>query len=156
MNTNTHTHALSPTSWNTIANNSLKLFSLQLETTMMHNFTIKLLTVMLLVWFRLISQNIGVNCNWNRLHNLLMRNTYPCAINSLCMCTNSGNSTNSYKISCHDVWFYKFTGKLFPAFFLSRQLVTTFFLVKTFDTQTNVKCLLFLSVRAEYCYRCIP
>lgn len=72
----------------------------------------KLVIVVLLIWCRLIGQNIiGVNCNFNHIHNILMRNTIPCAINSLCMCTNAGNGTHSYKISCHDVWFYKFTGK---------------------------------------------
>lgn len=72
----------------------------------------KFLIILILIWCRLIGQNIiGVNCNLNRLHNILMRNTFPCVINSLCMCTNAGNGTHSYKISCHDVWFYKFTGK---------------------------------------------
>lgn len=79
---------------------------------MMHNFTIKFLIVIVLVWFRLINQHMGVNCNLNRLHNLLMRNSHPCAVNSLCMCTNNGNGTYTYKISCHEVWFYKFTGKM--------------------------------------------
>lgn len=79
---------------------------------MMHKFTIKVLIVIVLVWFRLINQHMGVNCNLNRLHNLLMRNSHPCAVNSLCMCTNNGNGTYTYKISCHEVWFYKFTGKL--------------------------------------------
>lgn len=77
----------------------------------MHNFTIKFLVVIVLVWFRLINQHMSVNCNLNRLHNLLMRNSHPCAVNSLCMCTNNGNGTYTYKISCHEVWFYKFTGK---------------------------------------------
>lgn len=74
----------------------------------------KFVIVVLLIWCRLIGENIiGVNCNFNHFHNILMRNTFPCAINTLCMCTNAGNGTHSYKISCHDVWFYKFTGKSF-------------------------------------------
>lgn len=84
----------------------------ELVAAMMHNFTIKFLIVIVLVWFRLINQHMGVNCNLNRLHNLLMRNSHPCAVNSLCMCTNNGNGTYTYKISCHEVWFYKFTGKI--------------------------------------------
>lgn len=73
----------------------------------------KYLIIVILLWCRIINQNIiGVNCNINRLHNILIRNSFPCAINSLCMCTNAGNGTHSYKISCHDVWFYKFTGEL--------------------------------------------
>lgn len=86
---------------------------------MMHNFTIKFLIVIVLVWFRLINQHMGVNCNLNRLHNLLLRNSHPCAVNSLCMCTNNGNGTYTYKISCHEVWFYKFTGKTILIFFLA-------------------------------------
>lgn len=73
----------------------------------------KYLIIVILLWCRIINQHIiGVNCNINRLHNILIRNSFPCAINSLCMCTNAGNGTHSYKISCHDVWFYKFTGEL--------------------------------------------
>lgn len=74
----------------------------------------KFLIVVILLWCRIIGEQIiGVNCNINRIHNILVRNSFPCAINSLCMCTNAGNGTHSYKISCHDVWFFKFTGELF-------------------------------------------
>lgn len=78
---------------------------------MMYNSTAKFVIAALLVWFHGCSQHIGVNCNLNRLHSLLMRNSFPCAVNSLCMCSNNGNGTYTYKISCQDVWFYKFTGK---------------------------------------------
>lgn len=71
----------------------------------------KFVIAIVLVWFQIIGQHIvGVNCNLNRLHSFMMRNSYPCTINSLCMCTNAGNGTHTYKISCHDVWFFKFTG----------------------------------------------
>lgn len=105
-------------------NNEISYFSLIIfssyfrsNTNMMKDTTVwsrrKYLIIVILLWCRIINQNIiGVNCNINRLHNILIRNSFPCAINSLCMCTNAGNGTHSYKISCHDVWFYKFTGEL--------------------------------------------
>lgn len=96
---------------------SIFSFHFRSNTNMMKDTTMvwsrrKYLIIVILLWCRIIDQNIiGVNCNINRLHNILIRNSFPCAINSLCMCTNAGNGTHSYKISCHDVWFYKFTGE---------------------------------------------
>lgn len=96
---------------------SIFSFHFRSNTNMMkHSATVwsrrKYLIIVILLWCRIIDQNIiGVNCNINHLHNILIRNSFPCAINSLCMCTNAGNGTHSYKISCHDVWFYKFTGE---------------------------------------------
>lgn len=51
----------------------------------------KCVIVVLLILCRFIGQHIiGVNCNFNHFHSILMRNTFPCAINTLCMCTNAG------------------------------------------------------------------
>lgn len=68
-----------------------------------------------------------------------MRNTFPCAINTLCMCTNAGNGTHSYKISCHDVWFYKFTGKLFSDLYLLLLLLIIHIDINRFTQPKNVK-----------------
>lgn len=120
---------------------------------MMHNFTIKFFIVIVLVWFRLINQHMGVNCNLNRLHNLLMRNSHPCAVNSLCMCTNNGNGTYTYKISCHEVWFYKFTGKFqrfsYPNVFFSHPF--RFIFNRMFRSLRTSSILAKLAISARAC-----
>lgn len=70
--------------------------------------------------FRLFSQYTEVNSSMNRLHYFLSRpDNHPCIFNSLCLCENLPNETSIHRINCHDVSFYKFTGKfsIFVFFF---------------------------------------
>lgn len=63
--------------------------------------------------FHLFGEHIEVNSSINRLHYFLSwPDNHPCIFNSLCLCENLPNETNIHRVNCHDVSFYKFTGKL--------------------------------------------
>lgn len=89
--------------------------------TRMINSAAKLIFIIMLIWFRLSSDNWVNSTSWQ--HNALLHSdSHPCSLNSLCQCTNLPNETYLLEISCHEVSLYKFPGKFLQLKFVNNKL----------------------------------
>lgn len=93
------------------------------SSTKMINSAAKLLFIIMLIWFRLSSDNGGCVNSTSWQHNALLHSdSHPCPLNSLCQCTNLPNETYLLEISCHEVSLYKFPGKFVQLKFVNNKL----------------------------------